>query len=165
MIDLDTDVKKALSSTDKIPSVPQVYIPGEGRRPMVDYNEINVLELDDVKQAKLESWIAKAIGTELMNHYPGRQWGVHVDTEGQMIMVMCPSVSHEKGYYISMVGRCLNDLVIKARHAAGEILERYNLSRDRKFDSDILETLARDAKDEVISPDAAPEPIHKAVIT
>ena len=150
-------------NTGKI-SAPNIWMPGMGKEVVDDYNEIHVMELESVKQAKLESWMGKAVGTVLMNKYPNRQWGVQVDLEGQMIMIMCPSVSHEKGYYISMVGRCLNDLQTEAIRAAGEILERYNLSRERHFNPDVFETLDRDLSDEVISSDAAPEPITKSII-
>jgi hypothetical protein len=136
-----------------------------GKELVEDYNEIHLMELESVKQAKLESWMAKGVGTSLMNAYPNRQWGVMVDLEGQMICVTCPSLSIEKGYYITMVGRSLHDLQEEAKRAAGEILERYNLSRERHFDSDIIETLDRDLSDEVISSDAAPEPITKRIIT
>lgn len=143
---------------------PSIWMPGMGREVVDDYNEINMLELESTKVAKLESWMAKGVGQVLMNTYPNRQWGVTVDLEGQMIMISCPSVSHTKGYYISMVGRSLHDLQEEGKRAAGEILERYNLSRERHFDADIIETLDRDLSDEVISPDAAPEPIAKRII-
>lgn len=162
-IELDTNITKAKAEPAKISSCPQIFIPGGGAQVVNDYNEVNLLEMDDVKQAKVESWIAKTIGTDLIDHYPNRQWGVQVDVFGQMVVIMCPSVSQEKGYYLSMEGRSLKDLVTKARWAAGEILERYNVSRARLFNPDHLETLARDAKDEVISSDAAPEPIHKVL--
>jgi hypothetical protein len=136
-----------------------------GKEIVDDYNEIHMMELESVKVAKLESWMAKGVGETLMGVYPNRQWGVRVDLEGQMICVTCPSVSNEKGYYISMVGRSLHDLQEEAKRAAGEILERYNLSRERKFNPDVFETLDRDLSDEVISSDAAPEPITKRIIT
>lgn len=143
---------------------PSIWMPGMGKEIVEDYNEIHVMELESVKVAKLESWMAKGVGQTLMNHYPNRQWGVQVDLEGQMIMITCPSVSHTKGYYISMVGRSLHDLQEEAKRAAGEILERYSLSRERHFDADVFETLDRDLSDEVISSDAAPEPIAKRII-
>ena len=158
MIDLNTNLANAKADTVKSPALAsnRIVVPGAGRQVIDDYNEVNVLELESVKVAKIESWIAKAVGTKLMEAYPNRQWGVLVDVEGQMIVIMCQSVSQEKGFHISMVGRCVHDLQLEGVKAGGEILERYNLSRKRKFDADILETLDRDSRDEVISSDAAP---------
>lgn len=165
---LDTNVnnaKKNRAPQEPGNRGPELLVPGRsvGREIVKDYNEINLLELDDVKQAKMESWIAKRVGTRLMETYPNRQWGVGVDISGGMIYVMCPSLSLTKAYYISMSGRTVHDLGIEAVRAAGEILERYNVSRSRVFNPDHLETLERDLRDEVVSPDAVPEPTTKKV--
>jgi hypothetical protein len=159
---LDSNVTKAKeeAAVKEIMGGPHISKPRE-RAPVADYNEINLLEMDDVKQAKLEYWIAKKVGSHLMSKFPNRQWGVGVDVSGGMIHVMCPSLSTTKAYYISLVGRTISDLTKRAEEAAGEILERYNVSRARSFDPENLETLERDARDEVVSPDAAPEPIAK----
>lgn len=125
-----------------------------GREISEDYNEINLLETDDTKIAKLEMWIAKGVGDTLVRHYPNREWGVKVDLFGQMLIIVCDSVSNEKGYHISMVGRSLHDLQEKAKYAAGEILERHGITRGRIVDEDIFETLKRDHGDNVITPDS-----------
>lgn len=107
-----------------------------------DYNEINIFEDDDKKQAKLEMWICKQIGDTLVRTYPNRQWGVEVDIPGQMVIIMCPSLSLEKGYHISMMGdRTINDLQQRAIRAGGEILERYGISRDRRFNHDVIDSM------------------------
>jgi hypothetical protein len=140
------------------PAAPAVWVPGQfvGRQVVEDYNEVNLLEVDDVKQAKVESWLAKGVGSMLMEKYPNRQWGVGVDLYGGMIYVMCPSLSTTKAYYISMVGRSMEDLRKEAVRAAGEILERHGITRGRSIDPEVFENLERDLKDDVVSPDAAP---------
>lgn len=125
-----------------------------GREITEDYNEINYLELDEVKQAKMEMWIAKNIGDALVKTYKNREWGVRVDLEGQLVVITCDSVSAEKGYFIHMKQRNIHELQEKAKMAAGEILERHGLSRSRSFDADIFETLERDVKDNVIADDS-----------
>ena len=95
-----------------------------GREITADYNEINLLELESVKKAKLEMWIAKNVGDTLVHHYPNREWGVRVDLTGGMVIITCDSIDLERGYHISMVGRTIGDLQQKAKMAAGEILER-----------------------------------------
>ncbi len=109
-----------------------------GREITSDYNEINLLELESVKQAKLEMWIAKNVGDTLVKHYPNREWGVRVDLTGGMVIITCDSIDLERGYHISMVARTIGDLQERAKMAAGEILERHGVSRDRKFDPEEL---------------------------
>ena len=130
-----------------------------GREITGDYNEINILETDEMKIAKLEMWIAKNIGDTLIRCYPNREWGVRVDIAGQMVIITCDSVSTEKGYHISLVGRNIHDLQERAKMAAGEILERHGLSRSRGFDETIFETLPRDFRDNVIADDSKAEEI------
>ncbi len=167
-IELGTSIKTAKSATQSAPgsrASASIYIPGAGLSVKKDYNTLVVEELDELKQASIEGQIAKGIGMALVKCYPNRQWGVEVDISGRMINVRCPSLSLKKAHYISMVGRSNKDLVAAAVMAAGEILERYGVSRAVHFNPDHLETLARDAQDEVISSDAAPEPIHKTIQT
>lgn len=165
-IDLSTSVSNAKSGTKPQKkkkytkdSVPMVHLNRTGKNEVYgDYNYIDEMEAESSKIAKLEMWIAKGIGTELVNRYPKREWGVQVNVIDGYIVITCPALSTEKGYYLHMKGEALHELAQRAVHAAGEILERYGLSRERKFDPDIVETLNRDFKDQVVSSDAkAPE--------
>lgn len=124
-----------------------------------DYNQIEISDTAEEKQAKVEQWIAKKIGTALMTAYNQREWKVIVDTKGLMVIVGCDSICNYKGYHIKMEGCTIEELISKSIMAAGEILERHNVARTRNFNPAILEELARDRRDSVISPDAAPEPI------
>lgn len=139
--------------------ISSVLSTGYGQDTKGDFNGINYLETDTVKRAQTEMRIAKTIGTTLVQVYPNRQWGVAVDTTGGVVTITCPSVSLVKGYIIHMADRTVHQLTERAKMAAGEILERYALSRARKFDDDIIEALDRDFRDEAIGPDSAPEPI------
>jgi len=125
-----------------------------GRDITDDYNEISIFELSGVKRAKLEMWIAKNIGTALVKYYPNREWGVRVDVEGRMVIITCDSISLKKGYHIHMADRNLNELCARSVQAAGEILERHGISRNKAFDADILETLKRDWDGEVVANDS-----------
>jgi len=155
---VDNKTSKVDKTPDSKAEVPMVRMSrAEAPRIVGDYNTIDMMEAEDAKVAKVEMWIAKAIGTTLVNNYPNRQWGVQVDTQGQLIVITCPSLSKKKGYFIHMHDKNLKDLQKRAIEAAGEILERYGISRARKFDADILETLDRGHDDEVFSADAAPE--------
>lgn len=121
-----------------------------------DYNEINLEDSADERQAKLEQWICMRIGSVLMRHYNQREWKVMVDIDAGMLIVGCDSICNFKGYHIHL-DKTIDELERRAVMAAGEILERHNVSRSKKFDPDIIETLARDAQDSVIAVDSTPE--------
>lgn len=116
---------------------------GGGREIAKDYNTIFFHEDDDARIAKLEMWIAKQIGEHIIKHYPNRQWNVNVDAAGRLMIIMCPSLSHLKGYHIHMKDDGIQELQERAVLACGEILERYGMKRSRKFDAEELETLDR----------------------
>jgi len=144
-------------------SSPNIIINHHGRDIWADYNEVNLLETDDRKQAKMEMWIAKNIGDAITAAYPNREWGVRVDINGQMIILSCDSLSLERGYYLPMKSDTIDALRKRAVRACGEVLERFNVSRNRIFNPDHLETVKRDFKDEAISPDAIPESLVKGL--
>jgi hypothetical protein len=124
-----------------------------------DYNEIRPEDSADERAAKLEAWIAKRVGEHIAGKLPDREWKIVVDLKNQMLIVACDSISNNKGWHIKMAGRTIHDLQVKGLYAASEILERHNLARTKRFDADVIETLERDAKDDVITPDSDPEPI------
>ena len=124
-----------------------------------DYNTIEPTDTIDERRAKVEAWIAKQIGTKLMQTYDQREWKVIVDIENQMLIVACDSISNHKGYHIKMLYQTIDELQKRAVMAAGEILEPHNVARSRKFNPDTLETLQRDAFDNVVTADSAAEPI------
>lgn len=137
-------------------------LPGTKRGPdtvWADYNEIKLDDTADERKAKLEQWIAMRVGKVLMEHYNQREWKVMVDVENQMLIIGCDSICNYKGYHLHMNKYTMDELERRAVQAAGEILERHNLARSRKFNPDQLETLARDAFDSVIATDSAPEPV------
>lgn len=124
-----------------------------------DYNEINPEDSIDERQAKLEQWIAMRIGRVLMEKYNQREWKVIVDIPNQMVIIGCDSICNFKGYHLHLSRYSMEELEQRSVMAAGEILERHNVARSRNFNPDHLETLARDSRDSVIAPDAAPEPV------
>ena len=125
-----------------------------GREIATDYNEINILETPDQQRAKIEMWIAKNVGDAVIKVYPNREWGVRVNIEGAMIILTCDSLSVEKGYHIHMAGSTIHQIQTKAVNAAGEILERHGITRNKHIDEDIFETLNRDSGDNVITEDS-----------
>jgi hypothetical protein len=135
----------------------------KGRDPLIDFNAAQVGGSHDIQSEQLEYWIAAQIGKDLMRVYKNRQWGVDVDARNKMVVLMAPSLSKIFGYHLHMRdGEAMPQLIERCRRAAGEILERYNVTRARNTDPLIIEEgLKRDAKDNVISADAAPDRIIK----
>jgi len=136
----------------------KILLPGvNGREIKDDCNVIYAHEDYDEAKAKVEMYIAKKIGEHMVRHYPNRQWGVEVDTTHGVLVLLCPSLSKTKGYHIHLGNYTIHDLQARCVEAAGEILERHNVSRSKLFDPDTLEALRRDVRDNVIAVDAAPE--------
>ena len=134
----------------------------KGKPPIIDYNAVRPTDSHEAQMAKLEYWIAKEIGTALVKQYPGREWGVDVDTRNAVVVISCPSVSLTKGYHIHCRKTDTVPLIQRALRAAGEILERYGQSRDRIIDPVALEAMPRGVRDELIVPnvsDTKPEPV------
>ena len=127
---------------------------GKPQNHIQDFNTPQKAESHEEQAMRLEFWIAKQIGSDLMKTYQNRQWNVDVDSRNQVIVISCPSLSKRMGYRIHMRRDTVADLIPRARAAAGEILERFGVSRSRLIDPSTLETFARDVRDDAIHPDA-----------
>jgi hypothetical protein len=130
----------------------------KGRDPIFDFNAVQIGGSHEIQAEQLEWWIAKQIGSDLMSVYKNRQWGVDVDTRNKMIVITAPSLSKAMGMHLHIRdGETIPQLLIRTRRAAGEILERYGVTRSRDTDPMIIEEgLKRDSRDNVISADALP---------
>jgi hypothetical protein len=133
------------------------HIIGEtkGREPGFDLNAPQEGESHEAQAVRTEFWIAKQIGQDLCRVYPNRQWHVDVDSRNQIIVIACPSLSKRLGYRLHMKRDTVSSLLPRCRRAAGEILERFGVSRSRIIDPGSLETFQRDVHDDAVAPDAA----------
>jgi len=139
----------------------------KGRNPLVDYNHLVLTEgmSEEEQRARLEFYIAKKLGTALVAKYPGREWGIIVDTEQGVVVVQCPSVDKQKGYHLHIKGDTIAQLIPRVEKAAGEILERYGVSRARIIDPATLETFKRNVRDDVVeTTDNAAEPAKRIIV-
>ncbi len=145
----------------------KIYVPGvrnrgDGENVTGNFNELYLESQKDLRSkriAKLEMKIAGRIGAKLVRKYNNRQWKVQIDLAGGMLIIACDSISNHKGYHIHTRGRTIHQLEARALQAAGEILERHALSRNKIFNPDNFEGLIRDQFDNVITPDSVAEPI------
>jgi len=128
------------------------------------HSNLNGIDLDntpDKRTAEMEMTICNRIGFQLVKHYPGREWKVICDINGGMVIIACDSLSNSRGYFLPFDNSTMVELEKRAVKACGEILERFNISRNRKFNSDDLETIERDFTGEAIASDAIPLNIAK----
>lgn len=132
------------------------YIIGEtkGKEPGFDLNAPQAGESHESQAMRTEFWIAKQIGTDLCRVYPNRQWHVDVDSRNSVIVIACPSLSKRLGYRLHMKRDTVADLLPRCRRAAGEILERFGVSRSKIIDPGTLETFERDVRDDAKAKDA-----------
>lgn len=130
------------------------YVGEKGKDPMTDFNAPQKEASYEEKAMRVEFWMAKQIGTDLVKVYPGRQWLVDVDSRNGVIVISCPSLSKRMGYRINMKRDTIAELLPRCRKAAGEILERFGVSRSRIIDPYTLESMPRDVRDDVVAPDA-----------
>lgn len=126
---------------------------GKDSNHMTDFNTPQAQESFEEKAMRTEYWIAKQIGTDLVKHYPNRQWHVDVDTRNGVIVISCPSLSKREGYRLHIRRDTVAELLPRCRRAAGAILERFNVTRGRILDPLTFEAFARDVRDDVICED------------
>ena len=75
-----------------------------------------------------ERWVAHGIGHCLKKRYPGRDWIVRIDLDGGVATVLCPAISVDYGYVVHL-DKPIQAIQQKALSGAGELLERFRLSR------------------------------------
>lgn len=85
--------------------------------------------------------ISKVIGQAVLKHHPKRNWIVQPNVEGGVAFLTNADIASDHGMALHL--DCTDEeLGRKAVMAAGELLERFRLSRDRRAmtDVDLLET-------------------------
>lgn len=117
--------------------------------PFVNYNEVQIGSDKNPDKMRLEFWLAKQLGEAIVEKFQNRQWSVDVDVANQVIVINCPSLSKRMGYRLHIRNETVKQLIPRAIRAAGEILERYGVSRSRIIDPESLEFFERDVRDDV----------------
>jgi len=125
----------------------------KAENPIIDFNAPKPVESHEEKAAAVEFWIAKRIGEDLVATFPGRQWNVNVDTRNEIIIICMPTLSKREGYHLHMKRDNIAQLLPRCRRAAGEILERFQMSRSKIIDPYDIDQLPRDARDDAVTSD------------
>ena len=90
-----------------------------------------------IQVALKERYIAYELASTLKKAYPGRDWLIKVDADGETAAIHCPQISTQWGCVVHLNTDLLT-LQRKARYFAGELLERFKMRRDRANDIDQL---------------------------
>lgn len=75
--------------------------------------------------------LAKRMSEVLQRHYPGHSWGVNVDGAGGVATIKNFRLSGNWGFVLHLEMFSASELDRRVVMAAGELLERYRLSRGR----------------------------------
>jgi hypothetical protein len=126
----------------------------KGNAPIIDFNQVLPEESHEKKAALLEYHIAKKIGEDLVRTYPNRQWEVNVDTRNECVVLSAPGLNKRMGYRLHMKRDNIAALLPRCRKAAGEILERFGVTRGRIIDPYDIEQMPRDFQDNVNTVDS-----------
>lgn len=102
---------------------------------------------DDAAEALANDQLCRKIGYHLQKKYPCRGWMVEVVDRGRVCNLRCPEISMDYGMQFLIMDMPLNNLK-KAEMMAGEILERFNLTRGVSDGRDVDE-LNKDLKGNV----------------
>lgn len=81
--------------------------------------------------------VAKRCADDLNKKYPGYMWAVNVNNETGMVIVRNFTLSGDWGFNLHMENVINDPANVKVLNAAGEILERYRVSRVAANDDEL----------------------------
>ena len=113
-------------------------------------NLIEVADQATFVQYRRQAEIERRVGSALMKTYPTRDWYVDSDVYGGVLEVKCSSISMKYGMIVHL-HYSTEEVVKRAVKAAGELLERFRLGRQRLNKGTDEGDLQRNAMGEVIT--------------
>lgn len=117
---------------------------------IVDHNKPVIADPSESRFAFADMSLAKTIGEALLGAYPQRVWHIHADSQNGIVDVILADATTRYGYTVHLKSKTLFELQREAVFGGGEILERFNLSRERKFNREAVDALKRNARGEAI---------------
>lgn len=98
-----------------------------------------------MQQNLVDIELAKRMSEILQRHYPGHSWGVNVDSRNKVATIKNFRLSGNWGFLLHLNPTySASEYDVRVMRAAGELLERYRLSRG-KFRQHELDALRVDA--------------------
>jgi hypothetical protein len=98
-----------------------------------------IIQFDQYSARKEIKRIAlqRDIGGAIAKAYPHINWYINVSEDCSLLTIQIPDISQKFGYQMAI--RDIKEVLMrKAKMAAGEVLERFNLSRDALKDNFVL---------------------------
>lgn len=89
---------------------------------------IQIFNEDDVSKAARGRNARDVVGKALARAYPTVPWFVDANVDGGVITISCPNISQRYGMTLHLTNTN-DELARKAVMLAGELLERYHVSR------------------------------------
>lgn len=111
-------------------------------------------EYQQYDKAVVELGAAKRFCEAIYDAYPHHMWSVEVDLSGRVAKLHNRILSVSLGYVVRLEGKTLDEVEKILVHGAGQILERYNLSRRKGHNIlEEMQNLPRNTLEEVDIPD------------
>ena len=97
---------------------------------------IEIASEAEMKEAMYCDALCKQLGHVIMQAYPNRRWYVEVFDKGKFAVVKVPEISMDYGVGVDLSTESVDNEVIIKR-AAGELLERFKLTRGKTNNEDV----------------------------
>lgn len=92
-------------------------------------NIVNIYNDDSVRLAVKSRDIRQRVGNAIAKAYRGMSWHIDVNLAGGIVTITSPKISVKYGMILHLT-RDLMDLEVRAVRLAGELLERFRVSRE-----------------------------------
>jgi len=99
---------------------------------------MEAINIDEAKEAIANDVMCRKIGATLVKVYPDRKWYVRVFDHCRVATIILHDVNTQFGNTVKMLDNRESVNIKKCLMAGGEALERFNLTRGRSDNADVL---------------------------
>lgn len=100
---------------------------------------------DEMQEFLVSDNICKIVGEDLTKIYPNRNWHIKASARNGIVEIKNPDISMSHGMIV-YIPATIPELLTKTRKSAGELLERFNLTRSKHTNNLDVMMLPRNAK-------------------
>ncbi len=98
---------------------------------------MEALSVKEANESISNSNICKSLGAAIHRANPHRRWYVEVIDRGRVAIIKIPELSMDWGMIVHLNGLLETDIK-RCIHSAAELLERFNLTRGRSDNHDLM---------------------------
>lgn len=106
---------------------------------------VQVYDEQEIAQAAKQRRLRNAVGQALGRAYPAHPWHVTVPWDCSIVQITCPAITQQYGMTLHATNDTL-ELERKAVRMAGELLERFKVSRTVADFSDVKRNIIGEAR-------------------